>query len=251
MKKIALTLVLGGFVASSFAQTNALGKYFSQYQDDDRFTRVHVSQKAFELLNYIEVDGKEAQDAKKLMESFESLNVLVAQEMTDADKHYKNALKTIGTEFEELISVDEKESHFRFLIDEKDGVVYELLMIGTEKNEFILASITGKMALSQLSKFASMHSTTGMKHMQKMPADMDEVKVVPNPVPAGAQAEIQIPTSMENANITIYDMQGQVAKSFVNVKDLARIEASELSSGYYIVHMEKDGVTIKNKFLVK
>lgn len=251
MNKIVLTIALGAFAATSFAQTNALNKYFSQYQEDERFTKVHVTQKAFELLHHIDVEGKEEQEFKELMQSFTALDVLASEDMPNATQAFNSALKEVGDEFEELMSVDEKDGSFRFFIDETKGVVHEFLLIGKDKKEFILLSITGHMELSKISKFASMAHNTGMKHVAKMPEDVGEIKVRPNPIPEGGNISLTLPESFDDCDITVYNMNGAKVLNAGGVKNNASIGTSALPAGYYVMHLQKDGTTVKKKFLVK
>ena len=81
MKKIIGIVVIALMSASTYAQTDALDKYFSNYQQDENFTKVNISGKMFDLASFLESDDNDVQEFKDLVSGVESLKMLMNNEI--------------------------------------------------------------------------------------------------------------------------------------------------------------------------
>jgi hypothetical protein len=165
MKKIIIVAFIA-FAGSAYSQ-NAIEKYFSYLDQDTGITKVTVNSKMFELFSYKETENKEEEELKEAISNLESMKVIVKEDAKNPEALFKEAIKKPGKEFELLMEVDQDEEHFYFLINEKNGIVAELLMIGNSDGEFIILSLTGEIDLKQLSSLSRQLNIDHMELLEK------------------------------------------------------------------------------------
>jgi len=164
-KPIALLVFL--FLGTGlFAQDDAIGKFFGKYVDDSRFTVVSVSPKMFRLLSKVNWDTIPA-DVKQTVTSLKSLRILSTE--TTPRQFYKEALSRINMqEYEELITIRDKNDNVHFVIKESGGVIHELLMIAVDGDGFTLMSFVGDIDLDKMSRLSSSLSIKGMEDLKNV-----------------------------------------------------------------------------------
>ena len=149
-----------------FAQDDAIGKFFGKYVDDNRFSLVSVSPKMFRLFSNVNWDTIPA-NLKETVTKLRSLRIL-STEITPL-QFYKEALSRIDMkEYEELITIREKNDNVRFVIKETGNVVHELLMIAVDEKEFTLLSFVGDIDLDKLSRLSSSLEIKGMEGLKNV-----------------------------------------------------------------------------------
>ena len=74
------------------------------------------------------------------------------------------------SQYKELMVVKEKDQDVKFLINEKDGKIIELLLIAGGKDENALISIQGNIDLKNISKLSKSMKIEGLEHLN----DIDE-----------------------------------------------------------------------------
>jgi hypothetical protein len=161
---IIIPLLLLG--AGAFAQDDAIGKFFGKYVNDSRFTVVSVSPKMFRLLSNANWDTIPS-DVKQTVSKLHSLRILT----TDATpgQFYKEALAKIDkNEYEELITVRNKNDNVHFMVKESGGIIRELLMIAVDDDGFTLMSFVGEIDLDKMSRLSSSMSIKGMENLKNV-----------------------------------------------------------------------------------
>jgi hypothetical protein len=168
MKKILLIALMMIAVNGVFAQ-DAISKFFSKYQDDESFTQVTVSSKMFSLFTNMEVETPEDKEVLEAISKLKGLRILGKENTSDARKLYKEAYALIPTkEFEELMTVRDKDQDFKFLIKESGGKISELLMIMGGADDFMLMSLYGEIDLKQVSRLGKKMNVGGLEQLQKL-----------------------------------------------------------------------------------
>ena len=119
----------------------------------------------------MDAESEEEKEFKEAISNLESMKIIVKEEATDAEALFNEAIKKPGKEFELLMEVDQDSEHFYFLINEKNGVIAELLMIGNSDGEFIILSLTGEIDLAQISRLSRSMNIDQMQHLQKINED--------------------------------------------------------------------------------
>jgi len=164
MRKLFILTVLLVLTSGVFAQDDAIGKFFGKYIDDSRFTVVSVSPKMFRLLSKVNWDTIPA-ELRQTVTRLQSLRILSTE--TTPQQFYKEALSRIDMkEYEELITIRNKNDNVRFVIKEAGGTIHELLMIAADEDGFTLLSFTGDIDLDKLSRLSSSMDIKGMEGLK-------------------------------------------------------------------------------------
>lgn len=161
---IVLTII---FSLTSFAQSSEIDKLFEKFSGNENVTEVNISSKMFSLFGYIDADSKEDQETLDALKDIKSLYLMSSEseaeviEMRAASKHIKKK------NFEPLMTVRDGDDDIEFLIQEKDGVVSELIMLVDSDSNFLVMSLTGLIDLEKLSKLSNI-GVDGLKNLEKI-----------------------------------------------------------------------------------
>src|SRR5687767_3436419 len=153
MKSFTLSLfIILASAISSFAQEDAIMKYFSKYVDDQRFSAVYISPKMFGMVAKIEIEDMEP-EVQEVIRSMKGLRILHTEQ--NSLQYYNEAIKAINTnEYELLLTARENGENVRFMVKDNGDIVEELLMlVGGEKN-FAMLSFLGNIDLKKVGKLA-------------------------------------------------------------------------------------------------
>lgn len=170
MKKILIAIVL---VVSSIlvkAQNSAVDQLFAKYADKDGFTTVSISKAMFSLFAS-EAESKD--DFNKAVKGLESIRILAPDSAIQAMykgklNFYNEMSKSLPiTQYEELMSVKEKDQVFKMLIRKKGTTITEFLMIGGGR-ENVLICILGNIDLKTISKLSKTMDIDGMEELDKL-----------------------------------------------------------------------------------
>lgn len=168
MKKIIIVALMMIAVNGVFAQ-DAISKFFSKYQEDESFTQVTVSSKMFSLFTNMDVESKEDKEVLEAISKLKGLRILGKENTSDARKLYKEAFALIPMkEFEELMTVRDKDQDFKFLIKESGGKISELLMIMGGADDFMVMSLFGEIDLKQVSHLGKKMNVGGLEKLEKL-----------------------------------------------------------------------------------
>ncbi len=118
MKKILIFTVAVLFSFAGMAQDNVISTLFSDYQQQENFTKVNVSSKMFSL--FTEIDGEDEAEKAVLdaMSKLKGVKALMSDSETDGLKLYKDAINRVNKNgaYEELMSVQDKDEEVMFMI---------------------------------------------------------------------------------------------------------------------------------------
>jgi hypothetical protein len=159
---ILLPFLLWG--VSSYAQDDAIGKFFGKYMDDDRFSVVSISPKMFRLLTKVNWDTV-SPDMKQTISKIQSLRILSTN--ATPRQFYKEAIAKLNlNDYEELITVRSKGDNVHFMIKENGNLIHELLMISVDDDGFTLMSFVGDIDLDKMARLSSDLSIKGMENLK-------------------------------------------------------------------------------------
>lgn len=169
MKKAIVIIGMMFFSVAMMAQGTVINKYFNEFQDNENFTKVSVSQKMFSMFTDIEPGSQDEKDFLEAVSKLKGLKVLVADSIPDAMKLYKKAVSDVDKAgYEELMSVKDAKQNLKFSIKEKNDKISELLMVAGGKNNFIMLSLYGEIDLKNISKIAQKMKVKGLQELGKM-----------------------------------------------------------------------------------
>jgi len=183
MKKLMLAVVMLGLSVAAQAQGDAIVKFFDKYKDDEAFTQVTVSSKMFSLFTNMEVKDQNDQDVLNAISKLKGLRVLAKENGRNSRELYKEALALVPvSEYEELMSVRDKDKDMKFYIKEgKPGLINELVMVSAGNEDFMMLTLFGEIDLKEISKIGSKMNIDGLNHLQQMNKGKDvPKKAVPN-----------------------------------------------------------------------
>jgi hypothetical protein len=251
MKKLLLATIAIATMSASFGQKNAIEKYFSDYQSQEEFTKVHVTAKMFELALHLEGTDVEEQELLEAIGKIEGLTVL-ANETTEQGKTlFAEATKRPGREFEELMTVQDKDAEVVFLINESSGVIDEVLIIVGTSEEFAVIDIWGEIDLKQLRRMTESFQLSGMKYFdEEMIEAKAEVNFYPNPVSQGKNATLVVPESLKGCSMQIHDLQGKKVDERKLTSTNNSVNLSKLPAGSYVISLTKDNVKLYTEKMV-
>jgi hypothetical protein len=170
MKKIfATVLTLMVITTGAFAQ-DAISKFFTKYQNDESFSQVTVSSKMFSLFTNMEADTQEDKEVLEAISKLKGLRILAKSDARNARDLYKEAFSLIPLkEYEELMSVRDKDKDMKFYIKEGSaGKINELLMVMGGNTEFMVMSLFGEIDLKQVSRIGKKMDVKGLENLEKM-----------------------------------------------------------------------------------
>ncbi len=251
MKNILFTFVIGLLSLGTYAQ-DIISEQFGHLEDRDEATQIEITGKLFSLATHIENTGdKEADQVLDFVSTIKHFKALAFEKLETAESEYKKGLSALKGVHEELMVIRSPEGSFSLYVDESNGIVHELVGIGTDNEAFGVFSLIGNMDLKQIGKFAAEIQMEGFDKMEKIKDyNVSEVKVYPNPVSTSETFTLQTSEELVGAVATMYDESGRAVKE-INVDDtLINIRTNDLSSGIYYVDISTDAVSVKKKLIV-
>jgi CII-binding regulator of phage lambda lysogenization HflD len=155
-------------VNQAFSQ-DAISKFFTKYQSDESFSQVNVSSKMFSLFTNMEATTPEDKEVLEAISKLKGLKILAKENTSDARTLYKEAYALIPkNEFEELMSVRDKDKDMKFYIKETGGKISELVMIMGGTEDFMVMSLFGEIDLKQVSRIGHKMNVDGLEKLEKM-----------------------------------------------------------------------------------
>jgi CII-binding regulator of phage lambda lysogenization HflD len=173
MKKILVITVLMVTLTGAKGQ-DVISKFFSKYQQDESFTNVNISSKMFGLFTEMDAESPEDKEVLEAISKLKGLKILAKENARNSRELYKEAIGLIPRNFEELMSVRDKDKDVKFMIDEQGGKISEMLMIVGGNEEFMIMSIFGEIDLKQISRIGSRMNIKGLENLKNMDKKNDK-----------------------------------------------------------------------------
>jgi len=252
MRIILISLFSLFLFGSAEAQQNAIEKYFSSYQEREDVTKIHVTGKIFQMATYIESDDKDVEELRDFISTVESFQMILGDKGQFNKSDYTASLKKVENEYEELMSIVDKEGTFNFRIKENRGVVKELIMVGFSENNLMVFSLTGNMNLKELSKMGSKIQMDGFGHLGKISENgADMIKVYPNPAKEGDAVNIEIPEDFKGGDATLFDLQGKTVMTYHMGSTRQVLRIDKVKAGQYLLVFKRGDVSVTKKLEVQ
>ncbi|MFK7757669.1 MAG: DUF4252 domain-containing protein [Flavobacteriales bacterium] len=251
MKKIIGIVAIALISTTTYAQSNALDKYFSNYQENENFTKVNVSGKMFEMASFLETTDEDINEITEFASGVKSLRMLIGHEIGDGFGKYTRALNKVKNNYEELMAVDDKDGKFTFFIDENNGVVSEFVVVGAADSMLCLVSLTGQIDLKKLGNISRKIQTEGFDYIGKMNANgASKIKLYPNPSTPGGTINLELPEDLNGADLKVYSTSGKVVRTEKVLGSSMTLDLDGLESGSYVLDFTKGDISIKKKLMV-
>ncbi len=167
MKKLILNVLAFLFPFFLFAQNTPVDELFDKYSGKEGFTSVYITSYMFSMFSDVETNDPEF-DA--LMENLKGIKILATDETYQGNANFYTEIidKLPKKDYKELMVIKEKDQDVKFLINEKDGKIIELILIAGGKDENALISIQGNIDLKNISKLAKTMQIDGLEHLEEI-----------------------------------------------------------------------------------
>lgn len=167
MKKLIAVVVIMMGASGAFAQ-DAISKFFSKYQGDETFSQVNISSRMFGLFTQMESDDPADKEVLDAISKLKGLKILAKEDARNARDLYKEAFSLIPKEYEELMTVRDKDKDMKFMIKESGGKISELLMVMGGNNDFMVLSLFGEIDLKQVSRIGKKMDVKGLENLHNI-----------------------------------------------------------------------------------
>ncbi len=167
MKKVILNLFVFIFPVMLIAQNTPVDELFDKYSGKEGFTSVYITSYMFSMFTDIETNDPEFDE---LMKNLKGIKILATDESYNGNANfYKEIIDKLPiSQYKELMVIKEKDQDVKFLINEKDGKIIELLLIAGGKDENVLISIKGNIDLKNISKLSKSMQINGLEHLEEI-----------------------------------------------------------------------------------
>ena len=104
------------------------------------------------------------------MKNLKGIKILATDESYNGNANfYKEIIDKLPmSQYKELMVIKEKDQDVKFLINEKDGKIIELLLIAGGIDENVLISIKGNIDLKNISKLSKSMQIQGLEHLEEI-----------------------------------------------------------------------------------
>jgi hypothetical protein len=173
MKKVMLGVVMMLSVAVQ-AQNDVIAKFFNKYDGDESFSKVSISGKMFSMMANIDGNTEDEKAMISAISKIKGLKILKKDDARNSRELYKEALSMVPTgQFEELMTVRDKDKDMKFFTKESGGKISELVMVLGGNEEFLVMSLCGEIDLKEMGKIGKSVNIDGLQNLDKM---KDKVK---------------------------------------------------------------------------
>jgi hypothetical protein len=171
MRSILITLILLFHILPGFGQSEAIMEFHDRYKDTGKYFTLKIEGGILKSLAHMETNDEEADELINLVSKIEAIDIhSISRNAADfSEKDMKTLEKRIRHEkFEDLMYVNEKDRHIKFMIRESNGRVSDLVMLVDEPEEFLIFSISGDIDLRALAKLSGQIGLKGCENFDKL-----------------------------------------------------------------------------------
>lgn len=170
MKRYLLLLmaVFASFHLSA-QQGSVIDRFFQKYESDRSFTLVSITPKMFSMFAKVETGDADAKNMMKVIQKLKGLRILAKEDTREGPRLYKEAAAFLSSDFEELMTLRDKDSDLKFMVKENaKGAISELIMLVGSSNEFMAMSLVGDIDLNEISLIAGSVNIQGMDKLKNI-----------------------------------------------------------------------------------
>jgi len=245
---ICMTILSANLITAQ----NIIDDKFQHLTDLDNATTINITGKLFDLVSHFDDTGdEEADEIIEFASKITGIKLLALEDHSDAANEYTRGMSYIGNDFDELIQIRSKDGNLSIFVDEEDGVIYELVGLGTDNSEFLVFTLTGEMDLNKVGEIVSDINLDGRDRLETLEdLEIDDLKIYPNPSSRNGEVTLEIPKQFKGGTATVVDESGRVIKTYKLNSSKQTIDTSNFSSGLHFVKISKDGVSMKKKIVL-
>ena len=131
--------------------------------------RITISSVMFELFTDIESDNEQDQEVLDAISSLDQIKIIISDNGEDGKAMHEDAIKKPGSEYEVLMTVEDKDEDLTFFIKENDGTIEETSSHRrADWTIFFIMSLLGEIDLRQISKLAGSMQIEGIDNLDEL-----------------------------------------------------------------------------------
>jgi len=167
MKKSILLFSMILFSLFLKAQNTPVDQLFDKYSGKEGFTSVYITSYMFSMFSNLETDDPEFDE---LVKNLKAIKILATDSSYTGNVNFFKEIidKLPKDQYKELMVIKEKDQDVKFLVNEKNGKIIELLLIAGGKSENALISIQGNIDLKNISKLSKSMNIDGLEHLNEI-----------------------------------------------------------------------------------
>lgn len=170
MKRIFFLIFISLCSTQLALAQSTVEKFFLKYQNDPSFTVINVTPKMFSMFSSVSSNDPDFKKVTTVVSKLKGLRILVKEDTKDGAKLFKEAAAFLTSDFEELMTIRNKEADVKFMVKENaKGNIAELIMLVGSPDEFVALSIFGDINLSELSEIAGDIKIDGFDNLKSLP----------------------------------------------------------------------------------
>ncbi len=167
MKKTVLLLSALFFSCLLVAQNTPVDQLFDKYSGKEGFTSIYITSYMFSMFSDLETDDPEFDE---LVKNLKAIKILASDSSFVGNVNFFKEIidKLPKDQYKELMIIKEKDQDVKFLVNEKNGKIIELLLIAGGKEDNVLISIQGNIDLKNISKLSKSLKIDGLENLEKI-----------------------------------------------------------------------------------
>ncbi|MEM6319782.1 MAG: DUF4252 domain-containing protein [Bacteroidota bacterium] len=260
-----------------FAQQNAVDKYFSDYLDNPAFDQFIVTEKSFDLIGTIETDDPDEQTLLDALDNIQGVRVLDNENTTISLEYYEEAVgKLIPDEaYQDLVIVEESGDRVHLFIRENESTIQEFVAVVASDDQFVIASIFGKIDLSSLTSLSRLGKKGGanwMKNFSNLEGEeliftnssntnvksststtsLNDLSINIFPNPASEYLQIGTESGVDaKVEVAFYSISGKAIQNVGRVSLPHRVAIKNLPTGTFFLRLTDEEGMFRNFKIVK
>ncbi len=165
MKKLNLLWIALCFPMFLFAQKNAADQLFEKYADTDGFTTISFSSGLMKMVADMDDEG----DDNSFLRKIEEVRIITSDEENAGLNFYEEIVKDLpADEYEELITIKEKDTNVKIWIKEDAGIIRELILVSGGMDDNVLIIVRGEITLNEISGLGESLNVNGLSVLSKL-----------------------------------------------------------------------------------
>lgn len=167
--KRSLLLLVAVFASMHLFAQSSIDRFFQKYENDRNFTLVSITPKMFSMFSKLDMNDPDAKNLMRVVQKLKGLRILAKDNTRDGQRLYKEAAVLLTGDFEELMTVRDKDSDLKFMVKENSrGNINELIMLVGGTNDFMAMSLVGDIDLNEISQIANSVNIQGMDKLKNL-----------------------------------------------------------------------------------
>ena len=160
IRMIIFAFMLLPFMVS--AQSRAVQKFFDTYDEREDFTLIDIKGNLLNMLS-----EKKDKNSRTKITGIQLLSApkgkagVLLSDVKSLEQKIKNE------SFEDLMTIRDKDSHINFMMDERSGIIKELIMVINSKENFTIMSLVGDIPVEELERLGDEVEIEGLDHLKK------------------------------------------------------------------------------------